>query len=403
MQTFLFETKPDVSAVIDRLSRADGAYLKFLSANDLGLTGAHQAGMYLTKDCWSLFFDRPGRSGENRKQDVRIRFDGGYEAEASAYWYGGGSRSEYRLTKLGFFRNREESFLGSLFVLARLDDEYFASVLTDGEDIDGLLNFFGISPAETGRLLKFELEERLRPHVEEFLGEVGPGFPDTATFARWSQKIFGDIYGQTLSADAALLELVEIDYALFRMVEKRRYEYLFLRPFESLESLLSVSLEISNRRKSRAGLSFEYHLRFLFEEAGLPFSHGEETEHKKKPDFIFPGVNAYHNPAYERDRLFFLGAKTTCKDRWRQILDEARKDRIPVKHLVTLERSLTAAQMKQMHAADVRLVVPERYHSSFRAEDRERLMSLEAFIALVRSGISANAGEQDLFGLPARS
>ena len=115
MQTFLFESRPDVSAVIDRVSRADGAYLKFLSANDLGLTGAHQAGLYLTKDCWSLFFDRPGQPGENLEREFKLTFDEGYETEARAFWYGSGSRSEYRLTRLGFFKNRSDAFLGSLF------------------------------------------------------------------------------------------------------------------------------------------------------------------------------------------------------------------------------------------------------------------------------------------------
>ncbi len=395
MQTFLFESRPDLPALLDRVARADGAYLKFLSANDLGLTGAHQAGVYLTRDSWPLFFDRPGVAGENTERALRLVFDDGYETEARAVWYGTGSRAEYRLTRVGYFRNRSEAFLGALFVLSRVGADFFASVLTGEADIDTLLNFFGISPAETGRLLRFELEERLRPYVDEFLKETGPGFPDTLTFARAAQSIFARIFGTTLAADAALLELFHIEYALFRVVEKLRYEYLLVRPFESLDHLLAVSLEISNRRKSRAGLSFENHLRFLFEQHGLRFSHGEVTENKKRPDFIFPGVEAYHSPGYDPRRLFLLGAKTTCKDRWRQILDEA--DRIPRKHLVTLERSLTASQISQMRAADVQLVVPERYHASFRAEDREFLMTLQEFIDMVAHSANTGGGEASLF------
>lgn len=56
-----------------------------------------------------------------------------------------------------------------------------------------------------------------------------------------------------------------------------------------------------------------------------------EEQVNKKPDFIFPDGVSYHNFEFQADKLTMLGAKTTCKDRWRQVLNEA--DRIRDKHL----------------------------------------------------------------------
>lgn len=52
-----------------------------------------------------------------------------------------------------------------------------------------------------------------------------------------------------------------------------------------------------------------------------------------------------------------LGAKTTCKDRWCQVLNEA--DRIPNKHLFTLQRGVTRNQLQEMKDEHLTLVVPK--------------------------------------------
>ena len=36
------------------------AYCKFLAANDTGLTGGHQAGIYISKPSIPILFDEPG-------------------------------------------------------------------------------------------------------------------------------------------------------------------------------------------------------------------------------------------------------------------------------------------------------------------------------------------------------
>ena len=53
-----------------------------------------------------------------------------------------------------------------------------------------------------------------------------------------------------------------------------------------------------------------------------------------KPDFLFPSLELYREAPESGDqRLTMLGAKSTCKDRWRQVLPEAAK--IPHKSVYT--------------------------------------------------------------------
>jgi hypothetical protein len=77
-----------------------------------------------------------------------------------------------------------------------------------------------------------------------------------------------------------------------------------------------------------------------------------------------------------------LAAKTTCKDRWRQILNEA--ERIPVKHLLTLQEGISENQFREMHAAGVTLVVPRPLMSKYPVSVRHQLLSVEKFVSEVR-------------------
>lgn len=59
---------------ITAVNKARYAFCKFISANDVGVTGAHQAGFYIPKNCWPLMFDAPGIKGTNK--DRFIKSDG---------------------------------------------------------------------------------------------------------------------------------------------------------------------------------------------------------------------------------------------------------------------------------------------------------------------------------------
>lgn len=129
------------------------------------------------------------------------------------------------------------------------------------------------------------------------------------------------------------------------------------------------------------GLSFENQLAALFETHGLAFDAQATTEMGNKPDFLFPGQLQYSDPGFGDDMLTMLAAKSVCKERWRQVLPEAR--RVRRKHLVTLEPGISEAQTAQMDANDVQLVVPARLHDSYAVGQREWLWTMRDFIGLV--------------------
>ena len=102
----------------------------------------------------------------------------------------------------------------------------------------------------------------------------------------------------------------------------------------------------------------------------------------KKPDFLFPNAECYHNFEFPAEELTMLGAKTTCKDRWRQVINEA--DRIEIKHLFTLQPGISKNQLKEMADNGVKLVVPQKNISTFPAEYQSSLSSLSGFIGMVK-------------------
>ena len=102
------------------------AYCKFLSANDIGDTGGHQAGIYIAKNAISILFDTPGTRGENKDRFVKIIWQGDFVTESRFIYYGTGTRDEYRITKFGrgfpFLRTEHT---GDLFVLVKSDTDNY--------------------------------------------------------------------------------------------------------------------------------------------------------------------------------------------------------------------------------------------------------------------------------------
>ena len=119
----------------------------------------------------------------------------------------------------------------------------------------------------------------------------------------------------------------------------------------------------------------------LFQECGIRYSRTPITENKAKPDFIFPGAEEYHDPSYNETLLTMLGVKSSCKDRWRQVLAEA--DRIDNKHLLTLEAAISMNQTEEMQAKRLQLVVPKSLQKTYNTRQQDWLMSVEDFSRLV--------------------
>ena len=79
-----------------------------------------------------------------------------------------------------------------------------------------------------------------------------------------------------------------------------------------------------------------------------------------------------------------LAAKTTFKDRWRQILKEATRFEDKDKYLCTLQQGISSQQMDEMREEKVILVVPREYHRTYPKEKREYIWTIERFIGYVK-------------------
>jgi hypothetical protein len=150
-----------------------------------------------------------------------------------------------------------------------------------------------------------------------------------------------------------------------------------------VDGFINYSLSIQNRRKSRVGHALENHVEQLFINRNVRFDRAKITENNSKPDFIFPGITEYHDNAFNIALLTMLGVKSTCKDRWRQVLSEANK--ITNKHLLTMEAAISENQTNEMQSQNLQLVVPSVIRNTYSTKQKKWLLNLDDFIKAVLS------------------
>lgn len=182
-----------------------------------------------------------------------------------------------------------------------------------------------------------------------------------------------------------MLQWTEQEYRLFRAIEHAKYGAIVAQGFTSVENFVTLANQILNRRKSRAGKSLEHHLAAIFDEHNIQYTAQGVTEGNKRPDFLFPSEQAYHDQKFSVKNLCMLAAKTTCKDRWRQILNEADRFRDENKYLCTMQQGISGAQMDEMQADRVVLVVPRPYIRSYPKDRQKRIWTLGRFIDYVKN------------------
>ena len=381
------------SKVIADTANSERIFCKFLSANDTGETGGHQSGIYIPKNSVPLIFDTPGIKGQNKEEFNKIKWQDDFETDAHFKYYGQGTRNEYRIT--GFGRNfpfLKPDYTGSLVViLKQKDSSYKGYVLETEEEIEDFLDYFGITPTETNCLLNTvlpSLDEKENIAIQEFIKTLTTDFPTSEQMSLTAQRIQNFVFDHEeniqLRPDDKLLDWTEVEYRLFRAIEHERYGVLIKNGFSDVEKFIELANQVLNRRKSRAGKSLEHHLSSLFTGNSITFTPQAVTEGNKKPDFIFPSVESYHDASFPVDKLASLAAKTTCKDRWRQVLNEADRLRSKNKFLCTLQQGISSAQLEEMKSEKVVLVVPEKYIKTYPEKYQNDIWTVKKFIEYIK-------------------
>ncbi|MFD2670180.1 type II restriction endonuclease [Marinicrinis sediminis] len=336
----------------------------------------------------------------------------GISCEGHLTWYDAReahpTRSEYRL----YFKSNEimdqarESDM--LIIAKRQNGEFYIIIVPYGSTLENqLLWLFGIEQVgysfnlqaienghnpEVNFAVRYILEE-LDIEIEEtdsgYLDEIlepffSTGFPNTSVFSQLARQTMREVSSRD-EPDETLLKWIEHEEKLFKRLEhhivSQRLQAGFCTDGDTdVEGFIKFSLSVQNRRKSRIGYALEHHLEEIFKVHELRYSRTAVTENKSKPDFLFPDIKSYKDMTYPESRLTMLGVKSTCKDRWRQVLSEA--NRINKKHLFTLEPGISENQTDEMQAKHLQLVLPKRLHETYKSTQQSWLMDLKTFIQL---------------------
>lgn len=405
----------NLTAWLDEFSEPKYVWcVKRLSANDTLANGSHQAGPYIPKDFLFSLFPSINRTDiKNPDHKFELQID---------------SHPDIREIRVIYYNNR------------------FAENKRNGRNETRLTNFGGkssplLDPENTGAIAVFGFSTNTSGHatgchvwvcrnaveedlVEDRIGPIEPGictiwsaehalrqsltepstsrekscwltpdkipvewmgkFPTGAEIIRKTVELRSDA---TLVPDARLLRRRECEFEIFRSVEEATELPVIQAGFTSVNEFIAKAQSILQRRKARSGHSLELHAKVIFVEEhlkeGKDFSHGPESDPGRRPDFLFPSETAYKDTSFPSSALRMLAVKTTCRDRWRQILNEAT--RIERKHLLTLQEGISEGQFQEMTDANVQLVVPGPLIEKFPQKVRPHLMTLESFIKEVRT------------------
>lgn len=377
---------------IKSVLNSEKGFCKFLSANDTGATGGHQSGILISKSAVEMMFSTQELAQTGiPKRTIKIRWQDDFETESCFTYYE--SKNELRITRFGRgfpFLKPEQT--GALFVFTKQTDiDYSGYFLETDDEIEEFLDTFGISLTETNSLIDIqrvsaETQEKLS--IQEFINNLDVDFPASdvmsAAARAIEEKTYDHIEYIRLNPDEKIISWTNMEYTLFRALEYARYGEIITKGFQSVDEFVRAANVVLNRRKSRAGKSLEHHLSAIFDGNCIEYSSQAVTEGNKKPDFLFPSQEAYHDHGFSVDYIVSLAAKTTCKDRWRQVLNEADRLRDKPKYLCTLQQGISGAQMDEMQAENVILVVPKPYIATYPKDRRDRIWTLARFVQYVK-------------------
>lgn len=283
-----------------------------------------------------------------------------------------------------FIAQRGSTYANQLVLLFDLESDIgitakskmIAGTKNDVENVDFVRSFI---LEEIG----IEVKGTDENYLESILAKFPTGFPNTGEFSEFARSTVSGA-DSISDPDGTLMKWMEREELLFRTLEKHLVSEKIKNIGDDVDMFMKLSLSIQNRRKARVGFALENHLERIFLDCKVQYSRGKETENNSKPDFIFPRIEDYRDPKFPDEKLFMLGSKSTCKDRWRQVLAEAA--RIKNKHLLTLEPGISVNQTSEMKANNLNLVLPKSLFGTYTDAQQKWLISLKDFINILENG-----------------
>ncbi len=366
------------------------AILKVISPNDVGATGGHQRGYYLPKEVWHLFTIQEPIKGMNHHHSVQVTWQDGKVTDSNVIWYGK-AKSEYRLTKFGRdFLYLDDDNVGNLLVLIpKTLTDFYAYILDNDDDIEEIQSALGVEliknwvAYQEGVAIEETEDVCLNRKFREFVAGIQV-LPPGIVFSSTTKEALMDCVNGFLgfSLDDQLIYLIDQEYTLFKMAERKVFQSEVTRVFRDIDDFIETAMSILQSRRARAGRSLENHVEFLLRQAGIPYEMRRYVD-KTEPDIIIPDKLSYDDPYFPENKLFMVAVKMTCKDRWRQVTREA--PRIKHKHIITMQKGISGRQLDEMARLDVSLIVPEKLHKEYPREGRDALLTVGTFVKSLKN------------------
>lgn len=409
---------PEISSWIGRSTQI---LIKKLSRNDCSWAddpGKHQAGFYVPASVQQSGFFPELHNTNPEKPHILDTF-------YKTLWPATG---EIRQSALKHYTNK-----GSEFHCTRIPHDHFsdlspASLLLGGkldEPINGAFHWFFVidstSPEaeiiEAAFVLQSDFHFGLfSPNAlaapigdeEQLIAELNAALrdgtldhfaamqrmPDPVDLAHQAQQIWLrranaaslDPFLLEAPGDAVMSISRDIEFALYKQAELRQRASqaanLLLHGSDPVASLVrgfsaldQLFLSAAQTRKSRAGLSFEHHVKRLLMD-GRIHHEAQIVLGSRRPDFILPDVITLNNPKHAE--ALILSLKTTLRERWKQLGLERRHGAV---FLATVDDRVSAQAIEEMASNDIVLVVPESLKKSKEAvyEKRSEVITFHDF------------------------
>lgn len=270
-------------AIEDAL-RCGKAILKYISPNDVDLTGGHQCGFLLPKPAWRIYTPDEPKKSVNYTRTIKVLWQDGRVTNSNVKWYGDKSRSEFRMTGFGRdFPFRTYDDVGNMLVLIPESyNSFIAYILYSDEDFDEIQSALGVEIVKTWAAYEFgaasveDEDECISRLLRQYAGALNE-FPSGAVCSAEARKALEQCLNdfKKLSADDVLMKSYDTEHQLFRLIERQVCQREIMRVFKDVDDFLSTASSIMNRRKSRAGRALENHVEYVLKDAGIP--------HKRQP------------------------------------------------------------------------------------------------------------------------
>jgi hypothetical protein len=432
----------DAEYLAKLFDKAERILIKKLSNNDRDwarFPNKHQAGVYIPHEHRDGGFFSPLKTKKRLNPDhheIRetffrtfwLQFNGAEKETRLVHYTSKGQETHMtRLPKEAFADLLPASYL--VMGRFRVQGEFAYECLTidsGSEEANFLRDLFDLEPdfiidefipekvkaAEQERVLDFAdqvIEAWFAGKISQFASE-NAAMPPTAALAQMALEKFLNENGLntidpfTLDTPGDVLREISrnIEWNLFREYQKRersvelirmivgdkprdfRVKDIIRQLIDKLPEIDAIMLSASQQRKSRAGYSYEHHIEAILRGGGVPFQKQVVIESKKRPDFVLPSLRFLKRKGNGSETAMILSAKTTLKERWKQVEREMKGHRL---FLTTVDENIASNAIQDMKSIGIQLVVPESLmrrskDTSTEYTDHDNVISFKTFCEL---------------------